>query len=182
MFLPSAAQINLFMYKHFQHIFISETQGQSNSVKVKNLLGMLSQHLHHNYMKRIHLNLNIQCHCQFCFWHFNLYHSLEEINYFIVTSTYAGYIWGNNCPPSMLSYLIDGNGYETRQTSKGLTKEQTLILRRTSTLHNLLLYSHLTDQIETLSLAYYSIYAEMFLFCAGSRLKKVNKKIEQWVS
>ena len=80
------------------------------------------------------------------------------------------------------SQLIQGNGYETRQTSKGLTKEQTLILRRTSTLHNLLLYSHLTDQIETLSLAYYSIYAEMFLFCAGSRLKKVNKKIEQWVS
>ena len=82
----------------------------------------------------------------------------------------------------MLSYLIDDNGYETRQTSKGLTKEQTLILRRTSTLHNLLLYSHLTDQIETFSLAYYSIYAEMVLFCAGSRLKKVNKKIEQWVS
>ena len=40
----------------------------------------------------------------------------------------------------------------------------------------------LTDQIETFSLAYYSIYAEMFLFCAGSRLKKVNKKIEQGVS
>ena len=180
-FLPSSST-NQFIYKHFQHIFISETQGQSNSVKVKHWLGMLSQHLHHKYMKRIHLNLNIQCHCQFCFWRFNLYHSLEEINYFIVASTYAVYIWGNNCPSSMLSYLIDGNGYETRQTSKGLTKEQTLILSRTSTLHNHLFYSRLIDQIETFSLAHYPICAETFLFCAGSQLKKVNKKIEQWVS
>ena len=64
----------------------------------------------------------------------------------------------------MLSYLIDGNGYETRQTSKGLTKEQTLILSRTSTLHNHLFYSRLIDQIETFSLAHYPICAETFLF------------------
>ena len=78
-----------------------------------------------------------------------------------------------------------GNGYETRQTSEGLTKEQTLMLVRVSALHNLLFYAHslcLTDQTQTFSLAHCPIYAGMFLFFAESRLKKVNKKIEQWVS
>ena len=55
----------------------------------------------------------------------------------------------------VVSQLIEGNGYETRQTSKGLIKEQTLMLRR--------------DQTQTFSLAHCPIYAEMFLFCAGSR-------------
>ena len=38
----------------------------------------------------------------------------------------------------VVSQLIEGNGYETRKTSKGLIKEQTLMLRRASALHNLL--------------------------------------------
>ena len=82
----------------------------------------------------------------------------------------------------VVSQLIEGNGYETRKTSKGLIKEQTLMLRRASALHNLLFYhAHslcLIDQTQTFSLAHCPIYAEMFLFGAGSRLKKGNKKIE----
>ena len=71
------------------------------------------------------------------------------------------------------------------QTSKGLTKEHTLVLSRASTLHNLLFYAHslcLIDKTQTFSLAHCPIHAGMFLFCAGSTLKKVIKKIEQWVS
>ena len=75
------------------------------------------------------------------------------------------------------------NGYEARQTSEGLTKEHTLMLSRASNLHNLLFYAHsafcLIDQTQTFSLAHFPIFAGMFLFCAGSRSKKVKKKIEQ---
>ena len=79
--------------------------------------------------------------------------------------------------------IVKGNGYKTWQTSKGLTKEQTLMLSRTSTLHNLLFYAHsscLIAQTQTFLLAHCSIYAGMCLFCSGSQLKTVNKKIKQW--
>ena len=78
-----------------------------------------------------------------------------------------------------------GNCYGTRQTSKGQTKEHTLMLSGASTLHNLLVHTHslcLSDHTQTFSLAHCPIYARVFLFCAGSRLKKVNKKIDQWIS
>ena len=58
------------------------------------------------------------------------------------------------------------------------------MLSRALTPRNLLFYAHLLfliDQTLTFSLAHCPIYAGMFLFCAGSRLKKVNKKIERWV-
>jgi len=85
--------------------------------------------------------------------------------------------------PLHQSIVNKGNGYKTRQASKGLTKEQTLMLSRTSTLHNLLFYAHslcLIDQTQTFLLAHCSICAGMCLFCSGSPLKKVNKKIKQW--
>ena len=56
--------------------------------------------------------------------------------------------------------------------------EQTLTLRRATTLHNLLFYAHsicLIDQTQKFSLAHCPIYAGMFLFCAGSRLKSEQK-------
>ena len=70
-----------------------------------------------------------------------------------------------------------GNGYETRQTSKGLTKEQTLMLIRASTLHNLLLYAHsicLIDQTDpdicTGSLS--SICRNVFVLCSVTRKRQ----------
>ena len=69
------------------------------------------------------------------------------------------------------SQLIQGNGYETRQTSKGLTKEHTLMLSKASTLHNLLFYAHilcLIDQTQTFSLPHCPIYdMEFFCFVQG---------------
>ena len=67
------------------------------------------------------------------------------------------------------SYVVK-RGYETRQTSNALTKEQTMMLSRTSMLHNLLFSAHslcLIDQIQTFSLAHCLVSAGMFLFCAG---------------
>ena len=43
---------------------------------------------------------------------------------------------------SLKTQLIEGNGHETWQTSKGLIKEHTLMLRRAYALHNLLFYAH----------------------------------------
>ena len=69
------------------------------------------------------------------------------------------------------SYVVKrGNGCETRQTSNALTKEHTMMLSRTSILHNLLFSAHslcLIDQIQTFSLAHCLVSAGMFLFCAG---------------
>ena len=59
-----------------------------------------------------------------------------------------------------------GNGYETLQTSKGLIKEQILMLSRASALHNVLFYAHslcLIDQTLTFSLARCQMYAGIFL-------------------
>ena len=59
------------------------------------------------------------------------------------------------------------------------------MMSRASTLQNLLFYVqslYLIDQSQTFSMARCPIYAGMFLFCAGSRSKKVNKRLEQWVS
>ena len=54
------------------------------------------------------------------------------------------------------------------------------MLSRAATLHNyLLFYAHslrLVDQTKTFSLAHCPIYAGMFVFCAGSRLKKSEQK------
>ena len=51
-------------------------------------------------------------------------------------------------PLAFESQLMQGNGYETQETSKGLTKEDTLMLSRASTLHNLLFYVHLLCLID----------------------------------
>ena len=57
------------------------------------------------------------------------------------------------------------------------------MLSRASTLHNLLFYAHLLCLFDqTQMLAHCPKYAGMFLFCAGSQLKKVNKKIEPFPS
>jgi len=67
-----------------------------------------------------------------------------------------------------LTIVNKGNGYQTRQISKGLSKEQTLMLSTAATFHNyLLFYAHslrLIDQTETFSLAHRPIYAGMFVF------------------
>ena len=73
-----------------------------------------------------------------------------------------------------------GNGYETPQTSEGLTEEQTLMLSRASTLHNLLFYAHsicLIDQkdpnICTGSLS--SICRNVFVLCSVTRKRQSSE-------
>ena len=77
--------------------------------------------------------------------------------------------------PNVYMIVKRGNGYETRQTSEGMTKEQTLMWSRASTLNNLLFYAHsfsIIDQTQTFSLTHCPICA------AGVTVGKSEKEIE----
>ena len=84
---------------------------------------------------------------------------------------------------SVVSVIVnEGNGYETRKTSKGLTKSKHCcwVGPQPCTIFCFMLThcAWLTRHKRFQWLIFQFTYAGVFLFYAGSRLKKLNKRIE----